>query len=102
LLCNLLASHDSDPRYQDPDVKARIASLYLPLINIVIDALPQLHDPNHETKTRGNQHLPNEDVHGIDQDIAMAISGSSVYSSFISSEASVVRTTEINCFLNQP
>ena len=41
---NLLSSHDSDPRYADPEVKARVAMLYLPLIGIVMEALPQLHD----------------------------------------------------------
>ena len=97
MLCNLLASHDSDPRYQDLDIKARIASLYLPLVSIVIDALPQLYDPNHETKARVNQHLINEDIHstGIDQGIANAISSSSVYCSFSASETSTVRTSEI-------
>lgn len=41
---NLLSSHDSDPRYADPEVKARVALLYLPLIGIVMETLPQLHD----------------------------------------------------------
>ncbi|XP_019749937.1 dedicator of cytokinesis protein 7 isoform X12 [Hippocampus comes] len=41
---NLLSSHDSDPRYADSEVKARVAMLYLPLIGIVMETLPQLHD----------------------------------------------------------
>lgn len=41
---NLLSSHDSDPRYADPEVKARVAMLYLPLIGIVMETLPQLYD----------------------------------------------------------
>uniref|UniRef100_A0A8C1JBK7 Dedicator of cytokinesis 7 n=1 Tax=Cyprinus carpio TaxID=7962 RepID=A0A8C1JBK7_CYPCA len=41
---NLLSSHDSDPRYADFEVKARVALLYLPLIGIVMETLPQLHD----------------------------------------------------------
>lgn len=41
---NLLSSHDSDPRYADTEVKARVAMLYLPLIGIVMETLPQLHD----------------------------------------------------------
>uniref|UniRef100_A0A671SWV3 Dedicator of cytokinesis protein 7-like n=1 Tax=Sinocyclocheilus anshuiensis TaxID=1608454 RepID=A0A671SWV3_9TELE len=41
---NLLSSHDSDPRYADPEVKARVALLYLPLIGIVMETLPQLYD----------------------------------------------------------
>ncbi|XP_024276946.1 dedicator of cytokinesis protein 7 isoform X12 [Oncorhynchus tshawytscha] len=41
---NLLSSHDSDPRYADPEVKACVSMLYLPLIGIVMETLPQLHD----------------------------------------------------------
>lgn len=41
---NLLSSHDSDPRYADPEVKARVAMLYLPLIGIIMETLSQLHD----------------------------------------------------------
>lgn len=42
---NLMTSHDTDPRYTLPDVRARVASLYLPLISVIMDALPQLYDP---------------------------------------------------------
>lgn len=49
-LCNLLICHDSDPRYMDPESKARVATLYLPLIGIVMDALPRLHDWSAEIK----------------------------------------------------
>uniref|UniRef100_A0A668A6J3 Dedicator of cytokinesis 6 n=1 Tax=Myripristis murdjan TaxID=586833 RepID=A0A668A6J3_9TELE len=41
---SLLCSHDADPRYTDPQVRAHIAQLYLPLIPIVMDSLNQLHD----------------------------------------------------------
>ena len=34
---DLLASHDSDSRYNKPPARARIASLYLPLLSIVMD-----------------------------------------------------------------
>ena len=34
---DLLASHDSDSRYNKPSARARIASLYLPLLSIVMD-----------------------------------------------------------------
>lgn len=40
---NLLISHDLDPRYVEPEVAARVAVLYLPLLGIVMDAIPQLH-----------------------------------------------------------
>lgn len=43
-LHNLLYNHDSDIRYRDPTVRAQVAQLYLPLIGIIMDALPQLYD----------------------------------------------------------
>lgn len=79
---NLLASHDVDPRYQNRDVKARIAKLYVPLIGIVIDALPQLciemHPAVPQQESTQMKHI--DDTHGIDQNVAMAIAGSSIYS----------------------
>ena len=42
VLRNLLYNHDLDVRYTDPEVKSRLAALYLPVIGIVIDALPQV------------------------------------------------------------
>lgn len=41
---SLLCSHDADPRYTDPQVRAHVAKLYLPLIPIVMETLQQLHD----------------------------------------------------------
>ncbi|XP_036169055.1 dedicator of cytokinesis protein 6 isoform X13 [Myotis myotis] len=41
---NLLCGHDVDPRYAEATVKARVAELYLPLLSIVRDTLPRLHD----------------------------------------------------------
>uniref|UniRef100_A0A158Q851 Dedicator of cytokinesis protein 6 n=1 Tax=Elaeophora elaphi TaxID=1147741 RepID=A0A158Q851_9BILA len=45
LIRNLLSSHELDARLFDNAVKARVASLYLPVIGIVLDASTQLHDP---------------------------------------------------------
>ena len=50
LVRNLLTSHDYDPRYSDTGCKARVATLYLPLIGVLIDALPHLYDWNAEGK----------------------------------------------------
>lgn len=41
---SLLCSHDTDPRYADATVKARVAELYLPLLSLARDTLPRLHD----------------------------------------------------------
>uniref|UniRef100_A0A8C1H1N6 Dedicator of cytokinesis 7 n=1 Tax=Cyprinus carpio TaxID=7962 RepID=A0A8C1H1N6_CYPCA len=70
---NMLSSHDSDPRYADPEVKARVALLYLPLIGIVMETLPQLHDftGTEEQEAEGNSM--------ISQTVAMAIAGTSLH-----------------------
>ncbi|XP_023230631.1 dedicator of cytokinesis protein 7-like [Centruroides sculpturatus] len=49
---NLLTCHDWDPRFAEPEYKARVAALYLPLIGIVIDTLPQLYDWQSEAKSK--------------------------------------------------
>lgn len=49
---NLMTSHDLDPRYVEQDAKARVAALYLPLLGIVMDTIPQLHQYLPETHDR--------------------------------------------------
>ncbi|XP_028857801.1 dedicator of cytokinesis protein 7 isoform X21 [Denticeps clupeoides] len=79
---NLLSSHDSDPRYADPEVKARVAMLYLPLIGIIMETLPQLHDftelHNQWGRTGGTGGEEQESEGLINQTVAMAIAGTSV------------------------
>uniref|UniRef100_A0A8C1WLD1 Dedicator of cytokinesis 7 n=1 Tax=Cyprinus carpio TaxID=7962 RepID=A0A8C1WLD1_CYPCA len=81
---NLLSSHDSDPRYADFEVKARVALLYLPLIGIVMETLPQLHDftESHNQWGRpGGPGTEEQEAEGnsmISQTVAMAIAGTSV------------------------
>uniref|UniRef100_A0A8C7TH66 Dedicator of cytokinesis 6 n=1 Tax=Oncorhynchus mykiss TaxID=8022 RepID=A0A8C7TH66_ONCMY len=64
---SLMCSHDADPRYTDPQVRTHIAQLYLPLIPIVMDTLPQLHDFTDDG---------DPDNGTISQSVAMAIAGS--------------------------
>ncbi|VDM97928.1 unnamed protein product [Thelazia callipaeda] len=45
LIRNLLSSHESDDRLLDNKMKARVASLYLPIIGILLDASTHLYDP---------------------------------------------------------
>ncbi|KRY19445.1 Dedicator of cytokinesis protein 6, partial [Trichinella patagoniensis] len=45
LLANLLRAHDSDRRLDDRSTKSRAASLYFPLLGVVMDARARLHDP---------------------------------------------------------
>ncbi|XP_041134364.1 dedicator of cytokinesis protein 7 isoform X3 [Polyodon spathula] len=81
---NLLSSHDSDPRYTDPDVKARVAMLYLPLIGIVMETVPQLYDFTESQSQRGKPGSAAVDEHDneggsmISQTVAMAIAGTAV------------------------
>ncbi|ETE63591.1 Dedicator of cytokinesis protein 7, partial [Ophiophagus hannah] len=80
-LHNLLCSHDSDTRYRDPTVRAQVAQLYLPLIGIIMDALPQLYDftENHLQRGRLASVMVddgNGDGSTISQSVAMAIAGS--------------------------
>ena len=54
LLRNLLASHDHDARYRDVETRARVAALYLPLLGVVMDCLPQLYDPGVDARRYAN------------------------------------------------
>ncbi|XP_073400751.1 dedicator of cytokinesis protein 7 isoform X11 [Dendrobates tinctorius] len=81
---NLLSTHDSDPRYADPEVKARVAMLYLPLIGIVMETVPQLYDFTESHNQRGRPNCGAGEEHEgdggsmISQTVAMAIAGTSV------------------------
>ena len=76
---NLLFNHDLDIRYTNPDIKCRLAALYLPLVSIVIDALPQLYDPYTEGRQRNSNNF-DEEGDKISQKLAMAIAGSTFFS----------------------
>ncbi|XP_044920577.1 dedicator of cytokinesis protein 7 isoform X4 [Mustela putorius furo] len=81
---NLLSSHDSDPRYSDPQTKARVAMLYLPLIGIIMETVPQLYDFTETQNQRGRpiciapDDYESESGSMISQTVAMAIAGTSV------------------------
>nr|CAD7401942.1 unnamed protein product [Timema cristinae] len=46
LVRNLMTCHDCDTRYVEMECKARVAALYLPLLGIIMDNLPQLYGYN--------------------------------------------------------
>ncbi|KAL2101539.1 hypothetical protein ACEWY4_003300 [Coilia grayii] len=81
-LHSLLCSHDSDPRYTDPQVRAHVAQLYLPLIPVVMETLAQLHDFTDTSPPRvrhASAHTDDGDPDNsstISQSVAMAIAGS--------------------------
>ncbi|KAK0179557.1 hypothetical protein PV327_005299 [Microctonus hyperodae] len=66
----VMSNHDGDSRYVDPSAKARVAALYLPLLNIVMDALPQLYHWDSKDKNVGL-----DESIAITQSIALAIAG---------------------------
>ncbi|XP_012873896.1 PREDICTED: dedicator of cytokinesis protein 8 isoform X2 [Dipodomys ordii] len=77
---SLLSSHDLDPRCVKPEVKVKIATLYLPLVGIILDALPQLYDFTgadvRSGKSRTNGLDDDQDVaSSINQHVALAIAG---------------------------
>lgn len=68
---NLVSWHDSDPRYAMKEARQRLAHLYLPLIGVIMDALPQLYDfVIADSKQRISSNFPI-----IQQSVAMAIAG---------------------------
>uniref|UniRef100_A0A8C1XMI9 Dedicator of cytokinesis 6 n=1 Tax=Cyprinus carpio TaxID=7962 RepID=A0A8C1XMI9_CYPCA len=80
-LHSLLCSHDADPRYTDPQVRSHIAQLYLPLIPIVMETLPQLYDftdPSPQRVRHASVLVDDNDPDNgtISQSVAMAIAGS--------------------------
>ncbi|XP_076463063.1 dedicator of cytokinesis protein 7-like isoform X1 [Babylonia areolata] len=77
VLCNLLYNHDLDVRYTDPQIKARLAALYLPIIGITMETLAQLYDPGLEGKL-GTGFGVDEEGDRINKRVAMAIAGSSI------------------------
>ncbi|KPP58442.1 hypothetical protein Z043_123733, partial [Scleropages formosus] len=79
----LLCSHDADSRYADSHVLSHVAQLYLPLIPIVMETLPQLHDFTDTSLSRARHasaHIVDDgDADAgstISQSVAMAIAGS--------------------------
>lgn len=85
---NLLSSHDS--RY-DTEARSRVASLYIPLLSIVMDTFSQLHQYISDTQDHDRLYQIGqlEDYQGphhtiatstISPEVAYAISGSRVYS----------------------
>nr|XP_033780870.1 dedicator of cytokinesis protein 8 isoform X2 [Geotrypetes seraphini] len=74
----LLSSHDLDQRCWKPELKTKIAALYLPLVGIILDALPQLFDftvpDSRSGKSRSVEEEP-ESPSTISQNVALAIAG---------------------------
>ncbi|XP_069084743.1 dedicator of cytokinesis protein 8 isoform X1 [Pleurodeles waltl] len=75
---NLLGSHDLDSRCLKPELKTKIAALYLPLVGIILDAMPHLYDFTVSDAKSGKGRSPEEEPESpipINQNVAMAIAG---------------------------
>ncbi|XP_038660625.1 dedicator of cytokinesis protein 8 isoform X1 [Scyliorhinus canicula] len=79
-ILNLLCSHDLDSRYSKPEIKTKIAALYLPLIGIILDVLPQLYDFTDARirKTRPATSDGEADTSTINHNVALIIAGNPV------------------------
>uniref|UniRef100_A0AAZ3Q3S5 Dedicator of cytokinesis 8 n=1 Tax=Oncorhynchus tshawytscha TaxID=74940 RepID=A0AAZ3Q3S5_ONCTS len=66
---SLLCAHDLDQRCTRPDVRAKVATLYLPLVGIIIDSINYL-----DFTGTGSDEDP-DNIPPINQSIAMAIAG---------------------------
>ncbi|XP_036917609.1 dedicator of cytokinesis protein 8 isoform X1 [Sturnira hondurensis] len=77
---SLLSSHDLDPRCVKSEVKVKIAALYLPLVGIILDALPQFYDFT-AADTRGGKNRTSyseeeqDGIGAINHNVAPAIAG---------------------------
>nr|XP_014087312.1 dedicator of cytokinesis protein 7 isoform X2 [Bactrocera oleae] len=67
---NLMTSHDLDPRYSEVEARARVASLYLPLLGVVMDVIPQLHPYLTDTNDRLQSMGLLEDYQGPHQSLS--------------------------------
>uniref|UniRef100_A0A8C1T9E4 Dedicator of cytokinesis 8 n=1 Tax=Cyprinus carpio TaxID=7962 RepID=A0A8C1T9E4_CYPCA len=70
---SLLCAHDLDQRCSRPEVKAKIAALYLPLVGIIIDSINYL-DFTGKGKSGGPEEDP-DSITPINQSVALAIAG---------------------------
>uniref|UniRef100_A0A672S130 Dedicator of cytokinesis 8 n=1 Tax=Sinocyclocheilus grahami TaxID=75366 RepID=A0A672S130_SINGR len=68
---SLLCAHDLDQRCSRPEVKAKIAALYLPLVGIIIDSINYL---DFTGKSGGPEEDP-DSITPINQSVALAIAG---------------------------
>ncbi|RCN44353.1 hypothetical protein ANCCAN_09630 [Ancylostoma caninum] len=77
---NLLSTHEADSRLTDPGIRSRVASLYLPLVTIVLDVAEQIHDPFVNTTTVTNNFTSDDPLcsstsPGVNPKVALAIAG---------------------------
>ncbi|XP_076145387.1 dedicator of cytokinesis protein 8 isoform X3 [Alosa pseudoharengus] len=74
---SLLCAHDLDHRCMRPEVRAKIAALYLPLVGVIIESINSLDFTVSDTrggKAKTTEEDP-DNVNPINQNIAMAIAG---------------------------
>merc|ERR1719206_496775 len=96
LVRNLLTTHDLDPRYSEPDCRARVANLYLPVIGIIIDAVGALHGAAELQASRDDATTPI-----IDQITAQQIAGSAMFGTIENMRNTDMQNKPAKCSLSQ-
>ncbi|XP_047738300.1 dedicator of cytokinesis protein 7 isoform X2 [Hyalella azteca] len=79
-LRTVLTAHDTDDRYaRHAGLRARVAALYLPLLDVLVDALPQLTAPSPAGGVSWSNSSSEDDASsGLQSTVARAIAGPSV------------------------
>ncbi|KAL1463566.1 hypothetical protein WDU94_015306 [Cyamophila willieti] len=78
MITDLMASHDCDARFVEPEAKARVSALYLPFIGLTMDMLPNLHTGNDVSRIINTSSEESVES-GLNQSVAMAIAGTSMF-----------------------
>uniref|UniRef100_A0A4W5KS02 Dedicator of cytokinesis 8 n=1 Tax=Hucho hucho TaxID=62062 RepID=A0A4W5KS02_9TELE len=102
---SLLCAHDLDQRCTRPEVRAKVATLYLPLVGIIIDSINYLdftgtvsEARGGKSKTGGSDEDP-DNVPPINQSIAMAIAGNPFNTLAVATLSAETSRNLLVCFL---
>uniref|UniRef100_A0A8C7ME32 Dedicator of cytokinesis 8 n=1 Tax=Oncorhynchus kisutch TaxID=8019 RepID=A0A8C7ME32_ONCKI len=91
---SLLCAHDLDQRCAQPEVRAKVATLYLPLVGIIIDSINYL-----DFTGTGLGHEDPDNVTPINQSIAMAIAGNPFNTLAVATLSAETSRNLLLCFL---
>uniref|UniRef100_A0A674A9P0 Dedicator of cytokinesis 8 n=1 Tax=Salmo trutta TaxID=8032 RepID=A0A674A9P0_SALTR len=102
---SLLCAHDLDQRCTRPEVRAKVATLYLPLVGIIIDSINYLdftgtvsEARGGKSKTGGSDEDP-DNIPPINQSIAMAIAGNPFNTLAVATLSAETSRNLLVCFL---
>jgi dedicator of cytokinesis protein 6/7/8 len=78
-LKNMMTSHETDSRYHSSDARSRIAALYLPLLNVIMNAPLHIFEQEHYLLEDYQGPTAMTNSAAVNPDILNAISGSRLY-----------------------